>query len=242
MFPQDMAFVLVRSSEAGNLGATARIMKNFGFTDLRLVSPEVDYLENEDKWMAVGAYDLLQKCRVFATLQEALCDVALSVGTTSARLRAVRAVDFIPQCEEARAVSAHNKVAWVFGNERNGLTREELELCHCTTSIPTDSLFPVLNVAQSTAIVAYECVRSLPTSAIGEAQPQLPTVAEEDQLFGKVDTLIKDINFTRTFNHQLVITELRSAFRRIRPTMREFGLLNGIVLRILDRLQKTQAK
>ncbi len=234
MFPESMAFVLVRPSEAGNVGAAARIMKNFGFTDLRLVLPAVDFLEQEDKWMAVGAYDLITRARVFDNLSEALADVSFAVGTTSARFRAVEPLEFTEVCSESRTIAQQNNVAWVFGNERNGLTFDELERCHSTTCVATSAEFSVLNVAQAVAIVAYECSRG--TRNVVDKQKPMPKGQDEDQLFGKVDTLLRRIRFTRDFNHGLVIKELRSAYQKIRATNREFGLLNGIVLRLLDRI------
>lgn len=237
MFPKDMVFVLVRPSEAGNVGAIARVMRNFGFSDLRLVDPLVDYLEHEDKWMAVGAYDLLRSARTFHTLTEALEDVSLCVGTTSARFRAVKPVEFTQMCGESRQMAAHSKVAWVFGNERNGLTFEELERCHSTTSVSTNSEFPVLNVAQAVALVAYECSRTVQNLEQADTRNTMPTGKAEDQLFQKVDELIRSINFTRDFNHTRVITELRSAYQRMRATNREHALLNGIILRLQGRVQ-----
>ena len=245
MFQQNIAFILVRPSEPGNVGAAARVMKNFGFTDLRVVAPEIEFQESEDKWMAVGAYDLIEKCQNFASLAEAIADVSMAIGTTSARFRAVQPLPFTEICAEATGVAKANKVAWVFGNERNGLTFEELERCHSTTCVPTEAEFPVLNVAQAVSIVAYEACRSQSafSAATGADLPKtMPTGKDEDQLFDRVDKLVKKVNFTREFNHTQVLRELRSAYQRMRPTVREYGLLNGLVLRLYDRISPRSPK
>jgi TrmH family RNA methyltransferase len=235
MFAENIVFVMVRPSEPGNLGATARVLKNFGFSDLRLVEPGVDYLDHEDRWMSVGAYDLLKQCRVFPDLNDALADVSVAVGTTSGRFRAVEPVEFRQMCSEAATLSEHDKVAWVFGNERNGLTFDELERCHNSTCVKTAADFPVLNVAQAVAITAYECANSGIASLVGQPR-QMPVGREEEGLFLHVSRLLGRIEFTKQFNHDRIVKELRSAYQRMRPTQREFGLLNGIVRRLLDRV------
>lgn len=236
--PGGIVFILVRPSEAGNVGATVRVMKNFGFAELRVVSPQIDFREMEDRWMAVGAYDLIEKCQEFSSLTDAVHDVSFVIGTTSARFRAVKPSPFESVCKEAVYRSPTSKVAFVFGNERNGLTFDELERCHSTSCIETNPEFPVLNVAQSVALVAYECARSSrTTTGAGQEEPQpMPVGTDEDTLFSLVDDLIKKVQFSRDFNHAQILRELRSAYQRIRPTTREFGLLNGLVHRLLDRL------
>lgn len=236
--PGGIVFILVRPSEAGNVGAAVRVMKNFGFSELRVVSPQVDFREMEDRWMAVGAYDLIEKCQEFSSLTDAVHDVSLVIGTTSARLRAVKPSPFESVCREAVYRAPNSKVAFVFGNERNGLTFDELERCHSTSCIETNPEFPVLNVAQSVALVAYECTRASSTkSGQSDETPQaMPVGTDEESLFSLVDDLIKRVKFSRNFNHAQILRELRSVYQRARPTMREYGLLNGLVHRLLDHL------
>lgn len=239
--PSGIVFVLVRPSEAGNVGATARVMKNFGFEELRIVNGQVQFREMEDKWMAVGAYDLIEKCQEFSSLSDAIHDASLVIGTTSARLRTVRPTPFQSACREAVSLAPTSKVAFVFGNERTGLTFDELERCHTTSCIETNPKFPVLNVAQTVALVAYECSTSARRAEeLIEQTPQamLPMGKDEDALFLLVDDLIKQVKFSRDFNHAQIIRELRSAYHKSRATMREFGLLNGLVRRLLDRLKQ----
>src|SRR5258708_36100242 len=80
-----LTVVLVDIRNPLNIGAAARAMANFGFTDLRLVNPyEPSFREAVS---AVGGAHVLQGARVFSTLAEALADCSLVVGTTAGTRR-----------------------------------------------------------------------------------------------------------------------------------------------------------
>ena len=67
-------FILIQTSHAGNVGAAARAMKTMGFDDLVLVAPRwPNVLRREETIQrASGALDVLEKCRIVDTLDEAL--------------------------------------------------------------------------------------------------------------------------------------------------------------------------
>src|SRR5579863_6907331 len=81
--------VLVEPHEAGNVGAAARAMKNFGFTDLVIVGSRPQVTRDAAEWWAMGAADVVQSARRCETLNEALADAHLSVATTAVRGRHV---------------------------------------------------------------------------------------------------------------------------------------------------------
>src|SRR3954463_2375734 len=130
--------VLSRPSHPGNIGAAARAMKTMGFGDLRLVSPKA-FPAAEATAMASGAQDVLERARVFDSLEAALADVVHAVGF-SARPRdlshPVQALRAAAPGILARA--SQGRVALVFGNETFGLSNEELARCQAFTSIPAN--------------------------------------------------------------------------------------------------------
>ncbi|HEY3054074.1 MAG TPA: TrmH family RNA methyltransferase, partial [Thermoanaerobaculia bacterium] len=101
----NLRIVLVEPREAGNVGAAARVMKNFGFDDLVIVGDHPPLLPVAG-WWASGADDLLERARFAATLQEALADAHLTVATTSMRGRTTPA-DLTPQELAAQPASDH---------------------------------------------------------------------------------------------------------------------------------------
>src|SRR5882724_13423579 len=134
-----LRIVLVEPREAGNVGAAARVMKNFGFGELWIVGehPELHPIAG---WWASGAEDVIARAHFAPALHFALADAHVTVATTSARGR-VTAADMQPadvahlfaSMEEAQTL------ALVFGRENSGLTSEEVKRCQRTAIIPTDT-------------------------------------------------------------------------------------------------------
>src|SRR5438067_2085597 len=75
--------VLVRPRVAGNLGATARVMRNFGLADLVLVAPEADPLDVRARRRSTHGEAVLHRCRCAADLGAALDDCVLVIGTSA---------------------------------------------------------------------------------------------------------------------------------------------------------------
>lgn len=231
---QNNIFVLVRPVFLGNIGATARVLKNFSFSNLRLVEPPKNYKDAEARKMSVGAFDILKHAQVFASLSEALQDISLAVGTSSGQQREQAPVSLACVLSNCQAVAAANKVAWVFGDERNGLTKEELQRCHHTVTIPVNPQFPALNVAQAVGIIAYELSKD--REAPEKCQLYAPGI-EDDELFCQIDELLQAVQFSRTFNRQTVLKELRHTYQRLMPTVRERDLLKGVLHKINQKLE-----
>src|SRR5690606_20197295 len=146
----DIHVVLVNTSHPGNIGGAARAMKNMGLSQLVLVDPE-RFPDPEASARASGADDILANARVVATLEEALADGLLVLGT-SARERRIPWPVVAPR-EAADAVldqlesPAGGPVALVFGREHSGLTSEELQRCRHHVRIPSDPACSSLNLA-----------------------------------------------------------------------------------------------
>src|SRR3989304_4423202 len=78
---QNIYFVLVEPKEPGNIGASARAIKNMGFINLCLVKPPPEMSE-EGRWFARNAHDVLDSAEVHDVVEEAIRDKAVVVGTT----------------------------------------------------------------------------------------------------------------------------------------------------------------
>ena len=166
--------VLCRPRNPLNLGAAARALKNAGLSRWTLVDPQTLDFEAARR-VAVHAEDLLDAPRIAATLDEALAGCALSVGTTT-RARAERTL-LTPRVAAGRLVAARGEVAVVFGDERSGLTAEEVERLDLLSAIPSAPAQPSWNLAQAIAVYAYELrlaaleLAPRPPSPRAEAEP-----------------------------------------------------------------------
>jgi tRNA/rRNA methyltransferase len=147
--------VLVRPHNAENLGAVARVMKNFGLDDWAVAAPGAQDLAVARR-LAVHAEDVLEARRVVATLDDAVGDCAWVVGTSSRAVRGKRRLSPAEVAREALERAPQGWTALVFGDERSGLTRAELDRCHDLSAIPAEDAQPSLNLAQAVAVYAWE--------------------------------------------------------------------------------------
>jgi tRNA/rRNA methyltransferase len=157
LFSMNIYFILVRPSVPQNVGAAARAIKTMGFSHLRLVAP-CDHLCDSAKWMAHGSTDILQRARVYATLEKALHDIDFAVGT-SCKNRVLKK-DYYPGAALAdflkRKQGSVSKTAVVFGREDTGLGNSDIALCDIISTVPMRTRYPSLNLAQAVMVYAYE--------------------------------------------------------------------------------------
>lgn len=149
-----LRLVLLRPRNADNLGAIARAMKNFGLQDWVVVAPNPNLLEGPGMHrLAVKAGELLETVQQAPSLEAAVADCSWVVGTT------MRVVDgrrrLSPDEVAAQTQAREGTVALVFGDERSGLTNEDLAQCHALSVIPTADAQPSLNLAQAVLVYAY---------------------------------------------------------------------------------------
>ncbi len=222
-------FVLVRPTYLGNIGSAARVLKNFGFKNLRLVSAPKNYKDAEARKMSVGAFDLLKTAICFDSVKEAVQDLSLIIGTTCAYQRDCQP-DFLDVVSKDIKAKTQDKIAILFGDERDGLTREELDYCHYTISIPTESDFPSLNVAQALGLFAYELIRGSDEKI--ESLEAGVNMSETDEYFARLALFLSAVGFTKSFSEERIITELRGLFNKSRPTAREMKLLNALLRKV----------
>ncbi len=240
MNKDNIIFVLVRPNFLGNIGSTARVMKNFGFSQLRLVNPPRNYLDAEARKMAVDAFDVLKRAKVESSLSQALSDINLAFSTSACQHRTEEpeALGHLVEKLHQQDLTKENKLAFVFGDERDGLTREEIARCHELILVPTEPTFASLNLAQALGIVAYELSRSEGLQNHKRVSSEiLPCGAEEDELMNLTSELMDRANFSRRYNRELVTMQLRTALQKMRPNKREFDLLRGFLLRLNDKLK-----
>jgi TrmH family RNA methyltransferase len=183
-------FVMVRPHNALNMGAVARAMANFGFDDLAVVSPY------EPRWRdaqsAIYGSDLLKSARL-ATLEEAVADCRLILGTASAHNRAVRrTMVTLPTLRTwlRRRNPKGGRLAVLLGSEKNGLDNDELSHCHAILRIPTEKDAPSMNLGQAAALIAYELSKPGLERSVTEPDDD-ETLPDGRQLDGLVETALR---------------------------------------------------
>lgn len=230
--------VLVEPREAGNVGAAARVMKNFGFEELWIAGEHPQLLPLAG-WWASGADDVVERIRFAPSLLEAIGDAHLVVATTSTRGRTTP-VDHDPVtlAEACAELGEEQVVALVFGREDSGLTRVELALCHRTAAIPTSPSFPTMNLAQSIGVFCYELSSIAPSSS----PRALPDAALVERLHQRARALLLEVGFLHENNPDRIYDELRALAGRAQLDEREVTILLGIIRQIEWRLTAQRAE
>jgi tRNA/rRNA methyltransferase len=250
MNPANVLVVLHRPQSADNVGAVARVLKNFGLGRLAIVAPpswsgpprsggpgtaREDVMARARR-LARKAGDVLDAAAVHADLRAALQGTTWTCGTTS------RTVEGRPRLEPAglgREVarrSALAPVAIVFGQERRGLSDAELELCQAVCGIPTAPAYDSMNLAQAAAVVAWEVSQAAGgPGPEGEVAPPDPARHETlEALWDRARALLGAAGYLNPQNPELILGELRRLLARAEPTQREAELCVA-ALRALER-------
>jgi tRNA (cytidine32/uridine32-2'-O)-methyltransferase len=223
--------VLVGTTHPGNIGASARAMKNMGLTDLALVSPR--YFPHEDATArASGAADVLERATVCGSLAEAIADCVYVVGA-SARSRAISWPCMEPRACAARlrAEALRGPVAAVFGPEKSGLSNADLDLCDALLTIPTDPDFSSLNLAMAVQVVTYELKAAEQPARDAEHESDVPlaTSGDVERFYEHLERVLSDIGFLDPDSPRHLMRRLRRLFIRARPDQNEINILRGIL-------------
>jgi len=151
-----VTIILCRPEGSLNIGAVCRAMKNCGLSRLVLTGSGLHLDRSQIKAMAIHAFNLFEKAVFFDTLEEALQGHALSAGLTRRRGSRRKQYSHLPE-ELINRINLIKRgtVALVFGNEKHGLSAEELDLCDMAVHIPTDSSFPSMNLSHAVQIIGY---------------------------------------------------------------------------------------
>jgi len=226
-----ISIILVEPQYPGNIGMVCRAMKNMGFGQLRLVNP-CDYDHPEAHKFAVSARDVLENATLFPSLQEALADSPLSVGTTR-RHGKYRPEICSPDLVARKILSEQGqyRAALVFGREDSGLTTDELSLCRWQATIPSSTEYGSLNLAQSVLIFCYELFKSATDISV-TSERDIATFEESEGLFSQMENSLLRIGFLNPQNPAHIMRSFRRLFARAELDSREVALLRGMMSQI----------
>ena len=226
--------VLVRPRDPNNIGAAARAMKNFGFDDLWVVAPHPPVWS--EIVSAVNATDVLAAARVVASLEEAIADCNLVVGTTDRTRIEEKQTVYTPRDLSRELNQADYNLALVFGSEKHGLTKEDLSRCHHVMSIPTEPNCPSMNLGQAVAVCCYELIRD---GARFAAHPsETATAGATEAALQLLLEILRQIDFVLPGNEPDLTRRLRASLLRLNPTRHDIEMLCGILSRIKRGLEK----
>jgi len=233
---RNIRIVLVETTHPGNIGATARAMKNMGLTRLFLVKPH-HYPSAETTARAAGADDILAGAVICDSFDQALAGCGVIFGA-SARARKIAWPQLDPRQAAGRALAAAaaGEAAFVFGREHAGLSNEELDRCNYLVTIPTNPAFASLNVAAAVQVISYELRMeghaSPPLNALNEP---LASAEAREQFYQHLEQVLTDLEFLDPNNPKHLMRRLRRLFNRVELDCNEVNILRGILTAVERR-------
>ena len=210
----NLRIVLVRTRNPLNIGAAARAMSNFGAFDLRVVTPyEKAFREAVS---AVGAAPLLANAQEFESVEDAVRDCSLVVGTTAIGNRELQhdLVSLETGGKKIRTKLAGGRVAILFGSEKTGLSNGDLSHCHWLMRIPTRAEHRSMNLAQSVAIVVYELSRGA-SNAMPRSKNTLSSAAADMETLNRINQALREALDLSGYIHRRSASSAEEKLRRM---------------------------
>jgi len=233
-----LRIVLVEPRNPLNIGAAARAMSNFGFTQLRLVKPyNVAFQEARS---AVRSRYILEAASVTASLPEAIADCALVVGTTAVGHRDLHLPLYRLEAAAPmiRTQAAESPVALLFGSEKFGLSNEHLSFCHWLLRIPTREQHGSMNLGQAVAICLYELQRDSAVETQHFAGPDPILAADEERITALLLDLLERSGYVNERTAASTELKLRRLVRRLGIPASDAETWLGIFRQILWKLKQ----
>jgi tRNA (cytidine32/uridine32-2'-O)-methyltransferase len=238
--------VLVNTSHTGNIGSAARAMKTMGLKHLYLVDP-VSELDSKANALAAGATDVLGNAVIVDTLEEAIKDCGLVVGT-SARSRTLSwpMLDSRECGDKLITEAANYPVALVFGRENSGLSNEELQQCNFHVCIDANPEYSSLNLAAAVQTLCYEirmhsiALERAPYKDLQPPENPYPLSAELENFYQHFESTFLESGFIRPNHPGAIMSKVRRMFNRTRLESQELAILRGMLSSIDKTIKESK--
>lgn len=232
--------ILVEPQLGENVGMAARAMGNFGLTELRLVNPRDGWPNVAARRAASGADHIIERVRLFETVEAAVADCSLLFATTARAHDQAKPV-VGPEAAAGEAVveiARSGRVGILFGRERYGLRNEEVALADRIVTFPVNPEFASLNLAQAVLLTGYEWFRQARQGALPFTMPERSDRASQHQMQIFFENLVAELDKVEFLRppekRDTMLVNLRNIFTRMEPTKQDLHTLHGVVMAIAE--------
>ena len=229
--------VLVEPQMGENIGAAARAMANFGLSELRIVKPLLGWPQEKARIMAAGADRVLDGATIHETLADAVADCHFVLAATARnhdQAKPVIGADAAAE-EMAARVTDGERVALVFGRERNGLEVHEVGMADRIITLPVNPAFASLNLAQAVVILGYEWFKRSGGQLPFTTSERSPPVSKQQMqaFFTDLERELEKVEFFRPAEKRsTMIVNLRNIFLRMTLSQQDIRTLHGVITSI----------
>ena len=225
-------FILVKPQLGENIGACARSMKNFGFTKLHIVSPKINFPNHKAKATSVGAFDVINKAKVFNETNEAISNfdiiVSLSARRRDINKKNISLNDFIKLVKKRN----NSNFGLMFGPEASGLSNEDLSFSNYILQIPTSPKFKSLNLSHSLTIICYEIFKIFNEKSFKKNKTNIK-ISSKSKINSLIKHLLRLLNEKEFFmpkekKHSMLLN-INNLIYRLEPNDKELRILASII-------------
>jgi tRNA/rRNA methyltransferase len=232
-----LKIVLISPRNPLNIGAAARAMSNFGFSELRLVNPyNIAFREARS---AVKAHAVLEQAREYSTVAEAVADCALVVGTTAIGPRVLehpmRRLEYGGKLIARKLTTS--PVALLFGSEKFGLSNDDMSHCHWLVRIPTREEHGSMNLGQAVAVCLYEIIRSPAAARTAPDAKRLAHAAHLERITEFLETILDRSGYVHARVEGSTRMKIRRLIRRLQLNAHDAEVWLGMLRQILWKLE-----
>ena len=224
-----ITFIYHNPHVSENIGAYARVMKNFHFQKVIVIKPKPMYPNDKILATSVGAKNIINKSKVFDHLEPALKNIDYVIAT-SARFRN-KNIKHI-QLEDLKKIDFKKKVAFLFGSEASGLSNNEVSYANYTLQIPTNPEFKSLNLSHSLIIIAHYVSNIIKSKTSNFKKSNKVKAASKKEIHSMTNLCIKnldEINFFKPKEKKPIMLEnLRNIFYRMELSAKETRILSSV--------------
>ncbi len=225
-------FILIRPQLGENIGACARSMKNFGFRNLKIVSPKFTFPNHKTKVTAVGAFDVIKKTKVFDNIESAISNFDLIISLSARRRdinkKHITMSDFLNILKNRK----NSNIGFMFGPEASGLSNMDLSFSNYILQIPTSKNFKSLNLSHSVTLICYEIYRNI-NNRISNKKGKNIKISTKSDISSLLKHLIKLLDKKEFFlpieKKQSMLLNINNLLYRLEPNNKELRILASII-------------
>ena len=225
-------FILVKPQLGENIGACARSMKNFGFDKLNIVKPKINFPNHKAKATSVGAYDVINKAKVFNNVEDAVNSFNLIISL-SARRRDINKKNIsLANFQKIITKKRNLNIGLMFGPEASGLSNQDLSFSNYILQIPTSTKFKSLNLSHSLTIICYEIFKLINKKSLKKNNSKLKISSKSNissVLNHLVDLLEKKEFFLPIEKKHSMLLNINNLIYRLEPNDKELRILASII-------------
>jgi len=223
--------ILANPENQENIGLVARAMKNTGFEDLRLVG--LGGLQPEAYKTAVHAEDILEKAGFYPSLEKVKEDLQLIFSATARSRKTFSILPVNEAVETMLRFPQDTRIGLLFGNERTGLSSDELGSSNFVYSIPQARRQPSYNLASAVLLTLFPIfIRSFDKFVPLFEEP-LPRRKQEDCI-GVILKKLEQKGFVHGTNRTHITRKIQDLFGRLALTDKDRKLLMAVFNKAID--------